>query len=85
MDVTPLKESETCSYVQSVVAKHDHDVTIQSGGLFALASLLEIDSYAASNLALEGKYDFIIHSVKRHSNFPTIVANGFQCLRSIIK
>ena len=58
---------------------------IQIGGLLALASLLEMDSFALSTIALQGDYDFLFDSVMVHSLNPEVVAHGFRCLRSIIR
>ncbi len=55
------------------------------GGLLSLASLLEMDSFALSTIALQGDYDFIFDSVMMHSLNPGVVAHGFHCLRSIIR
>ena len=85
MDDIPLKESKAYSYVLSVLTKYTHEADIQSGGLLALAYLLELDSYAATSIALQGDYDFIVTSIKQHSSNPGVVARGFQCLRIIVK
>ncbi len=85
VDEVLLKESRAYSYVVVVVAKYCSDVDIQSGGLLALSNLLEIDAYAASSISLQGEYDFILQSIKYHTNNPGVVAHGFRCLRIIIK
>lgn len=86
VDEISLKESRAYDYVLSVLATYPTVPDIQSGGLLVLASLLEMDSYAASSLALQGQYvTFIIDSVRRLSDNTGVVAHGCKCLRTIIK
>lgn len=58
---------------------------IQAVGLLALANLLEVDSYAASSIALQGDFDVIVSAVKRHFAHPNVVAHGFRSLRIIVR
>ena len=85
VDEVLLKESRAYSYLMAVVAKHCNNVDIQNGGLLALASLLEIDTYAASSISLQREYDFILQSIKKHTDNPGVVGHGFRCLRIIVK
>lgn len=85
VDEVLLKESRAYSDVMVVVAKHCNHVDIQNGGLLALAGLLEIDSYAASSISLQREYDFILQSIKKHTDNPGVVGHGFRCLRIIVK
>jgi hypothetical protein len=84
VDEVPFKESQAFSFVFEAICKYPNEVGIQAGGLFALASLLEIDSYAASLLGLRGNAVFIVALVKKYFAYPAVVAHGFHCLRVIV-
>lgn len=85
VDEVPFKESGAYGYVLVAVCKHGENVGVQAGGLLALASILEVDSYAASSIALHGDSKFIVAAVKRHFAYPAVVAHGFHCLKVIVR
>lgn len=85
VDEVLLKESRAYSHIVLVLDKHGDDTDIQNGGLLALAGLLQMDSYAASSICLQGDYEFILRSIKTHTDHPGVVAHGFRCLRIIVK
>ena len=85
VDEIALKESVVYVEVLKAISEHADNVDIQAGGLLALASLLELDSYAASSIALQGDADVIVADVKRHFSDPAVVTHGFHCLRVIVR
>lgn len=82
---TPLKETKAYNIILLGIHRFCDNIEVQSGGLWALSSLLEMDPFAASNVALQGHYNIVLNSIRSHSTKPGIVTHGFQCLRSIIK
>lgn len=85
VDEIALKKSGVYVDVLKAISDHSDNVDIQAGGLLALASLLELDSYAASSIALQGDANVIVADVKRHFSDPAVVAHGFHCLRVIVR
>lgn len=43
------------------------------------------DSYAVTNIAMQGEYKVILDSIKTHSSNADVVANGFQALQVIAR
>lgn len=85
LNETAYKESKAYVDVVHVLKRHAGDAAVQSAGLLALTTLLEMDSFAASSMALAGDFDFLFASIKRHSWNVGVVTHGFQSLRCIVK
>ena len=85
MEETAYKESKVYVHVVQALKRHTDDAALQSAGLMALATLLEMDSFAALSLAMAEDYDFLFLSVRKHSWNVGVVTHGLKSLRWIAK
>ena len=71
--------------VLQVLKIHTEDSSVLSSGFLAMSTLLEMDPFAASHMAMCGDFSLFLTAVKKHSSQFGVVSCAFRSLRCIVK